>query len=231
MSLLAKDWSIIIANDSNPALAECFIAEMEQGKRWDGKQHEFVQFSVQHGSGQNRPTTKLLTDRCIKDDTDSKRTSSILSTSASAPVSSPPVDPSSSMPPAGADDRVYCGNITHVLQKFTPFDTFRTVRFDDDSFSVKSLATLLRTVSLEEPDYKANENQCYWYADTVYSAAKELFHGTETIDPVHGKSRGKCFHIPIRQGKSIDAVVKKCRRIFKEEGEKVSFIGPFDHVR
>jgi hypothetical protein len=202
---------------------------MEHRKRSNGKEHEFVQITVQHRSGFNRPTTQLITDRSVKEDDtgvgDSKRTSSLLSTSSVAPVSSPPLDSSSSMPPAAADDKVHCGSITRLLENLKTCVTLRTLIFNDEAFPITSLAVLLLAVCLDKPDYKANESQCYWYANTIYSAANLLFHGMETVDPIHDKSRGKYLRFSIRQSDSAQTVITKYHsslELYKETADEAS---------
>jgi hypothetical protein len=50
---------------------------------------------------------------------------------------------------------------------------------------------LLPLVHSSCPNYKISENQCYWYADSIYSTAHTFFGSTEEVDPVHGHLQGK----------------------------------------
>jgi len=215
----AQDWAGKIQGHSDPAITKCFVTRIEHLKCQNGKEHEFLLITVQYGTGNHSSTTQLVTDRCVKDTgndgtpRNSKRSSQILITGSFAPVSSHKTNPtvsSQSLPDTGADDRVYCGSIKRALTDLQPYSSLRTLKFQD-TLPVTSLAVLLTIVCLEKPDYRPDESQCYWYANTIYAAASLLFHGSETVDAVHGKSRGTYMHIPISQSDSVATVAEKCR--------------------
>jgi len=224
----AKDWAVHVQSDGNGPVAECFVTRIEHLKCENGKEHEFLLITVQHRTGNNRPTTQLVTDRCVRNGCsnwlgDFKRSSQILSNGSSASTSSPRINsasPSPSLPEADADDRVHCGKIERPLEDLAPYKPLRTLEFHGATFPVTSLAILLTIVSLERPEYRADEAQCYWYANTIYMAAFSLFHGAEKVDAVHGESRGKYLHVPIRQSDSVSTVTEKYDQALKDYKEQ-----------
>jgi hypothetical protein len=221
----AEDWADSIKTNSDDRIAQCFVATMEQLKCQNGKEHEFLLVKVQYGTGNNSPTTRLVTDRCIKDvgsggHGNSKRSSQILIAGSAAPVSSHKIHstPSPRSLP-DADDRVYCGgSIQPALTDLHPYVSLRKLSFQN-TFPVTSLAVLLTIVSLEKPNYRPDDSQCFWYANTIYAAALLLFRGTESEDLLYGRFRGTYLDFKIQQADSVQTVATKCRNELKKYKE------------
>jgi hypothetical protein len=180
-------------------LNQCFVTSIAHMKMTKGKGHEYLLITVKYGAGSNRPTTQFITDRNIRDDQSGSAQSLGSNSRGSRIVSAPshslsPSDScltSPSKTPIGADDLVSGGQIKGIIHRVSPSVLLRQTTFPDPGVFVLDLTVLLPLVHSHRPNYIVNENQCYWYADSIYSMAHTLFSGTEQIDPDHGHLRGK----------------------------------------
>lgn len=57
--------------------------------------------------------------------------------------------------------------------------------------SVIQVSTLMLVASIHQPNYNLYEYNCYWYADTIFEACKNLFPLGREECKKHG-DRGRC---------------------------------------
>ncbi|KAF9234398.1 hypothetical protein BU15DRAFT_79081 [Melanogaster broomeanus] len=201
-------WSATL-NINAANASRCFVKEVVHYKRTGGKEHEFLRFTVSHPEESWKAF--VFTDRTTKKHSGNGESSlSNKVAMLSNPSSSSSSSSSHSSPLAPACDTIYVAtDHSAALEKLhgTFFndrhETIRTLTFDTRP-SVMELATLLTVTSHHAPSYSLCQNQCYWFADTVYEALRQLFpHHRERIDS--GRS-GTCHHVPIPKADSFKDV-------------------------
>ncbi|KAF9233706.1 hypothetical protein BU15DRAFT_66330 [Melanogaster broomeanus] len=197
-------WSATL-NINAANASRCFVKEVVHYKHSGGKEHEFLHFTVSHPEGSW--LAFVFTDRTTKKH--SGNGGSSLSNKAavlSNPSPSSSSSSSHSSPLVPACDTIYVAtDHSAALEELrgtffnNKHETIRTLTFDTGP-SVMELATLLTVTSHHAPSYSLCQNQCYWFAHTIYEALRQLFpHHRERID---SGRRGTCHYLPVSMADS-----------------------------
>ncbi|KAF8125956.1 hypothetical protein EV363DRAFT_1072853, partial [Boletus edulis] len=169
--------------------SSCQLTHLEFCKTRGEKLHEFLILYFTHPT---HPGARAVTvvDRAVKD---RSQVSSIVSPSVA------------SQNPTIALDRVHVMGqkdsvASHLSEAYGQYDKLCTLKFTSDASAQPSatlrppsaiqLSTLLFVVTKHQPNYNLYEYNCYWFADTIFEACKELFSGQENCIK-HG-NRGRC---------------------------------------
>ncbi|KAF9220346.1 hypothetical protein BS17DRAFT_347240 [Gyrodon lividus] len=192
--------------------SQCFIEDVIHYKCTAGKQHEFLRFQVSHPAGPWKAF--VFADRTV----DTSNDNGVPTFSNKAVVlSNPPPSSSSSSTLSLRDlpayDIVYIATENsaglkrlYSLRFNDKHEVVRTLTYDANSTrpSVLELATLFNVTSRHAPSYNAYQNQCYWFAETIYEALAQLF-------PIHRQApdarRGGTYRgLGIPMANSVQAV-------------------------
>ncbi|KIJ05316.1 hypothetical protein PAXINDRAFT_21410 [Paxillus involutus ATCC 200175] len=199
--------------------SQCFVEEVVHYKHVGGKQHEFLRFKVSHPAGPWKAF--VFADRTVNlDDEDGEPSLSnkaaVLSNPAPSSSSSSSAHSSRNVP---AHDTIYAATASsealdrlHVIFLKDKPRTVRTLTFDtnDTRPTVPELASLLKVTSHSAPSYSAYQNQCYWFAGTVYEALGQLFpNHIQSPDP---RRNGTFRGIAIPMANSIMEVCEAYHR-------------------
>ncbi|KAG2071163.1 hypothetical protein BDR04DRAFT_989662, partial [Suillus decipiens] len=147
----------------------CSLDRIEYCKRVDGVKHEFLLFYFRHWTGSSAEAV-VCADRTVERGNGSKQSSDII------------ISPSSKE--TAATDRVYLlGSQDSAIQHLDNAGRYRTLctlKFLPPSApSALHVAAILCLVHQQAPAYNLYENQCYWYADSVWMSLKRIFPRNE----------------------------------------------------
>ena len=78
--------------------------------------------------------------------------------------------------------------------------------------SAIQLSNLLLVVTEHQPDYNLYEHNCYWFADMVFEASKDLFPGHQERCYKH-EDRGRCrLNLPMFATHNLPSICEEYRR-------------------
>ncbi|KAF8843176.1 hypothetical protein BDN67DRAFT_964827 [Paxillus ammoniavirescens] len=164
--------------------SQCFVEEVVHYKHVGGKQHEFLRFKVSHPAGPWKAF--VFAERTVKSDDEDGEPSlsneaAVLSNPAPSSSGSSSAHSSRAVP---AWDAIYAATAKsaaldrlHVVFLKDKPRIVRTLTFNtnDTRPTVLELASLLKVTSHSAPSYSAYQNQCDWFAGTVYESLGQLF--------------------------------------------------------
>ena len=128
----------------------CRILSLEYRKCTTQKAHEFLVVKILHVVSSH--TTLIMLDRSPQNDNSSKTTSSLVS----------------------AFDQVCLAGwkrTTCIVQEFEPCSLLASMTFEDSlqSPTLFQLAVLLLVIHKQAPNYNPVRDQCYWFANIIWS--------------------------------------------------------------
>ncbi|KAF9237191.1 hypothetical protein BU15DRAFT_63357 [Melanogaster broomeanus] len=177
------DWHLLL-NIQATQTSQCFVEDVVHYKCTEGKEHEFLRFQISHPAGPWKAF--VFYDRTVKtcdDNRDPVQFHKAALLCSSSPISTPSFGNFPEM------DIIYAASANStalkLLGRFSKNHTHvRTLTYNANGVqpSVLDLAMLLKVTSCHAPLYRIDENQCYWFSDTVYDALAQLFpdHRTST---------------------------------------------------
>ncbi|KAI9574368.1 hypothetical protein HD554DRAFT_2011044 [Boletus coccyginus] len=173
-------WHQMLRDSAN----SCRLERMEFCKRKNGKLHEFLILYFSHHTHASARAV-VIVDRAAKDPS---RSSAIVAPSL----------PSQKTTPALDTVHVVGQNVNfdaYLSNTFGEYDTLCILEYPKSFIpqppSAIQLSILLLVVTKHQPDYNLYEHNCYWFADMVFEASKELFPGYRESCYKHD-DRGRC---------------------------------------
>lgn len=211
MSAMQNDvptWRTIISSSDLPS--QCRLKRMIYSKCRRNSQHKFLLLEFYHWSASQTATTILVINRC--DQNGENNSDGSPSTCTSGIIS-----PSDSPTLTAVDSVFTTPNInsaiqTYLTKKFGPYAKLCTLDFSMPRVvgpSATQIAVLLSAVGQNTPgpQYHLYQNQCHWFAETVWGAVKQLFSGGVEGPWLNGRS---CHPgIKIEKPSSVEVVCQK----------------------
>jgi len=198
-------WNRILGGSAS----SCKLERIVFCKTQKDKRHEFLVLYFSHHTHTSAHAA-VIVDRAAKDPSQS---SAIVSPRLPSQMATP------------ASDRV------HVVAQGVSIDAYLSStygayhklcileypRSDLDSSthqppSAIQLSTLLLVVTKHQPDYNLYEHNCYWFADMVFEASKDLFLGLQEQCHKHDE-RGRCrLGLPMLATHSLPSICEEYRK-------------------
>ncbi|KIK77479.1 hypothetical protein PAXRUDRAFT_834975 [Paxillus rubicundulus Ve08.2h10] len=188
-----------------PASQQCFVDRVAHCKCIDGKEHEFLLFSISHLPDKCKATVVAERTVCLSGDGSTNTTKNhTAALSNGSPSSTPSFRslPANDLVHFATSDTSSADKLGSNLGRYRELRvlTYSTVTPP----SAIDLATLLQITSNVAASYLTYEHQCYWFAHTAFEALHILFPTERTGNE---KKCGTCGGVPIPKADSVDVVV------------------------
>ena len=180
-----RTWHQLLRDDAS----SCKLTCLEFYKTRVAKLHEFLVLYFSHPTHTGARAV-VVVDRTLKD------------RSQSSAVVSPSIPPQKA---TDAHDRVYVmaqgENLdTYLSRTYGKYDKLCTLRYpsaESDPPSAVRVSTLLLVATNHQPNYNLYEYNCYWYADIIFEACKDLFPMCQEECHKHGDRGRSRLNIPM----------------------------------
>ncbi|KAG1763529.1 hypothetical protein EDD22DRAFT_886701 [Suillus occidentalis] len=189
---------------STPLSLQCRLKRATYCKCNRYKQHEFLLLHFRHWNSESAVATVVI-ERVPKQDPSDNSSSKLIHKSNL-------LYPSASE--TAAQDAVYTSSQgstfpQYLADAYTPFTQLHTLDFPPLACpSAAQISILLSVVNEQAPNYHLYQNQCYWFAFTVWETLKKLFPDCTETHNTPIDQRAHYCGLAIRKADSVEAVCR-----------------------